>query len=48
MSTAALFACTILYLVSSVDLYLQGKEALALTFFAYAIANVGLIAEAMK
>ena len=33
----------LIYLATSIDLYLKGAMGYALMFFSYAIANVGLI-----
>lgn len=43
MSTWALAVTVALYLITAIDLYLQGKHGLALAFLCYALANVGLI-----
>lgn len=38
----------IIYLVISVDLYFKGKTGLAIAYFGYAFANIGLYMEATK
>ena len=48
MATWAIVACTGLYLLTALDLFRGKQYGLALTFAAYAIANVGLILAARK
>lgn len=43
MSNLAIGICGVLYLLAAVDFYRKGQSGLAITFLAYAIANVGLI-----
>jgi hypothetical protein len=43
VSTPLLVVITCLYGFTSLDLAIGGQQGLALMFFAYAVANVGLI-----
>ena len=43
MSAWAVAVCGVLYLVTAVDLARKNDWPLALTFAAYAVANIGLI-----
>lgn len=43
MSTWAIAVCACLYLLTAIDLYSNGRFGLSLTFFAYALGNVGLL-----
>ena len=43
MSTWALGAAGVLYLITAVDFAMKGNWWLALAFIAYAVANVGFI-----
>lgn len=42
MATALTLGIGVVYLAIAVDHYCSGRPAMALTFFAYALANVGL------
>jgi hypothetical protein len=48
VSTWALIATVLLYLLTAFDLYRQGQHGLALAFLCYAVANVGLLIAATK
>ena len=48
MSTVLIAVCGALYLLTAADLWWEGKTGLALTFAAYALANVGLIMAARQ
>lgn len=48
MANWAIAICGVLYLLTAFDLFRKGQTGLALTFFAYAIANVGLLMAANK
>lgn len=43
MSSFAVGICSVLYLYTSFELLVKGQVGLSLTFFSYALANVGLI-----
>jgi hypothetical protein len=43
VSTWALIATVLLYLLTAYDLFRQGQHGLSLAFLCYALANVGLI-----
>jgi hypothetical protein len=45
MSNWLLFGIAIVYLWVAVDYFLADRDGMALTFAAYALANIGLIAE---
>lgn len=48
MANWAIAICGVLYLLTAFDLFRKGQAGLALTFVAYAIANVGLLMAANK
>ena len=43
MSTPLILLVTLCYVLTSIDLVASGKLGYALMFFAYALANVGVI-----
>ena len=43
MSTTALAATVVLYLMTAVDLFMKGQSWLALAFVCYAVANIAFI-----
>jgi len=43
VSAWAIATCAVLYLVSAIDFWRKDQSGLALTFLAYAVANIGLI-----
>lgn len=48
MSAWLIGIVTFIYLLVAIDLFRQGKGALAWSFFSYALANVGFIILAMR
>lgn len=48
MQTWTLLATIILYTLTAVGMWRQGKPGLALAFIAYAVANIGFIYEGLK
>jgi len=39
---------TVLYLIAAADFFVHGKAGMGITFVAYAMANIGLLIEAMR
>lgn len=48
MSATLIGVVTVIYVAVAISLWAEGKPGLAVAFGGYAIANVGLIMEAMK
>lgn len=48
MSASLIGIVTLVYLITAVTFWLEGRPGLAVTFLGYSAANIGLIMEAMK
>lgn len=48
MSSYLIAAVGLVYLITAVLLYVEGKVGLSLAFVGYSLANVGLVMEALK
>jgi ABC-type proline/glycine betaine transport system permease subunit len=48
MSTGAIAACVVLYLIAAADFWQEKQFGMCLVFICYALANVGLILAAKK
>lgn len=44
MSTHLVILVTIIYVYVSIQQYMAGNNAMCITYFGYAVANIGLIA----
>lgn len=48
MSATLIAIVTLIYVLTALTFWLEGRPGLAITFIGYSAANIGLIIEAMK